>query len=229
MKVRMSVAQKYNTGKHLLRRPDPNRVLKYAQALKAGEEFPPIYLGEYQTDEGIQYIVVDGAHRLQAHKLIKAKSIDVVFERYVDEAHALADQLNRNMRHGLDLNDFERDQRIKLLANTYGWTLRQIGKEIGLHFTGVGRIIRGLSHGSKPGPKPGKKYTFTAPTPQKFIRIIKVADLTLTDDHRKSELLAALVSDNKPPEEVKVTISRIATTGRSLVELAREAKRVYAH
>lgn len=228
MKVKLTVAQSYYHDAHLLRHTDTDRVLMYAEAMRRGDVFPDIHLGEYVDDHGIQYIVIDGVHRLKAYALAGMKRVPVTFERYRDEAHAYADQLSRNMRHGLHLHDIERDRRIKLMANKYGWTLRQIGKEVGLHFTGVGRIIRGLSEGSKTGPKLGRMHKMVAADPVKFIRIIKTCDLTLHDEQSKSELLRALVTANKPPEEIRVTIDRMVTTGKSLIALAQEAERIYA-
>ena len=65
MRAKMSIAQQYYNKAPLLRRPDPNRVLKYAEALKRGEVFPAIHLGEYHNEDGPKKIVVDGIHWLQ--------------------------------------------------------------------------------------------------------------------------------------------------------------------
>ena len=226
MRVRLAVAQQYQQKSLALRPVEIDRVLRYAEAIRKGTQLPPIHLGEYPTDAGVRHLVIDGLHTLAAHVLLKSKTVPVVMDRYADEAHAMADQLNKNIRHGLELRDHDRNERIKLLANRYGWTLRQIGKEIGLHYTGVGRIIRGVSHRSIPGPRPGSLRRVQPADPHKFIRIIKTCDVTLTDQQRKEALLHALVQD---AYDGPATLARIADTGRHLIAFATEARRVLTH
>ena len=228
MRVKLSVAQPYFTERHLLRKPDSAKVQKYADALNNGDPFPAIILGEYPGALGTETILVDGVHRLQAHVLAKQKSIAVEFVSYPDEAHALADQLARNLRHGQTVGDYERDTRIKLLSNQYHWTLRQIGREVGLHFTSIGRILRELQHAGKRGPKPGSVRHIVPATPTAFIRIIRTADLTLANASTKKEILGKLLSDDTSKQELRQTLTVMEHTGRHLVELAHEVRKTVA-
>lgn len=74
--------------------------VKYAEALKSGARFPPIELAERNN----QLVLIDGLHRLNAHKLNKADNIEANITKGLSDAEIFAKAVELNSRHGQTLS-----------------------------------------------------------------------------------------------------------------------------
>ncbi|MCF6192415.1 MAG: ParB/RepB/Spo0J family partition protein, partial [Candidatus Hydrothermae bacterium] len=85
----------------------PDVVARYAEALEAGAQFPPILVAALPDGH---YLILDGNHRLQAHRrvgrrVIEARVVDVDPE---DRLELVVLAAKANMVHGLPLSQEER-------------------------------------------------------------------------------------------------------------------------
>lgn len=77
---------------------------QYAQAMRVGDEFPPITVGSF---EGKLY-VIDGWHRIEAKKLLKQEHIQAVIKSYKDKKEMFLDAIKSNIQHGRQLSTHEK-------------------------------------------------------------------------------------------------------------------------
>lgn len=87
----------------------------YAEEMKAGAEFPPIDVGEY--DE--RFIVVDGYHRVNAYKQLKIEYISGYLKKYDNLGDLVVDSVKANNHHGVRYTPQDKAYIAGLLA-TYG-------------------------------------------------------------------------------------------------------------
>lgn len=85
---------------------DRDYVAELADAVAAGETLPPIVV------ERGSLRLVDGRHRLEAHKLAGKGVIAVHVASYADDVELFLDGIRRNARHGLRFDDDD----LKLIA-----------------------------------------------------------------------------------------------------------------
>jgi len=89
---------------------DATVVSRYVGAIEAGAEFPPVLVGQ----SGARHILLDGAHRLAAHKQAAKTTINcIVSQRH--ETEWFEEAVASNARNGLPLTDFERIEAAKRL------------------------------------------------------------------------------------------------------------------
>jgi hypothetical protein len=86
---------------------DQGTVKDYVEAIESGAEFPPI---EIQQGTGF---LLDGAHRLEAHRVAGADKIAVV---EVDPENPLEYAIEANYRHGKQLTRLDKQRAMRLLA-----------------------------------------------------------------------------------------------------------------
>ncbi len=113
----------YYNEAHFLRPLKAHLVDDYADLMKDGVEFPPITLGEYPNGK----VIVDGVHTFRAAGMAMINRVAVTVIQYKSLADALADQLKRNVNHGMRLLPGERDARIRMLHEIYKWNGVKIG------------------------------------------------------------------------------------------------------
>lgn len=87
----------------------------YAQEMKAGAKFPPIMIGEYEG----RLIVVDGYHRVAAHKELKAEFINGTIKKYGSIQEIVEDSVRANNHHGIRYTPQDKAHIAKLLEE-YG-------------------------------------------------------------------------------------------------------------
>lgn len=83
----------------------------YAQAMRAGREFPPINVGNLKEK---QY-VVDGWHRVEARKMLKEDYVQANVKGYASRRDLFADSVRFNNAHGKPLNVQEKTRIVDLL------------------------------------------------------------------------------------------------------------------
>ncbi|MEM3426715.1 sigma factor-like helix-turn-helix DNA-binding protein [Hydrogenobacter thermophilus] len=90
---------------------DPATVERYAQALEAGEELPPIKVWKR---EGV-YWVIDGIHRIEAYKQLGRQTIEAELIECEDELDYRIKAIRENLKHGLPLTNEEKRENMRLL------------------------------------------------------------------------------------------------------------------
>lgn len=96
---------------------------KYAQAMKVGDIFPPIMVGNY---DGKLY-VVDGWHRIRAKQLLKEKHIQAIIKKYKNSQDIFLDAIKYNISHGQPLSTQEKVRLVYKLGEM-DFELEQISK-----------------------------------------------------------------------------------------------------
>ena len=107
----------------------PEVVDRYAEALEAGAQFPPILV----VKKGQEHLILDGNHRLQAHRkvgrtTILAQILDIPLE---DRKTLIFLAAKANMVHGLPLRNEERRMVIQRLYRL-GMTIPEMVREFGI-------------------------------------------------------------------------------------------------
>lgn len=69
---------------------------QYSQAMKAGAIFPPIVIGEYKK----KLYLIDGRHRMNAHKLLEHTTVETIVKKYTDRKAMFIDSIKLNNIHG---------------------------------------------------------------------------------------------------------------------------------
>lgn len=80
------------------------RTIRYAEAIEAGAKLPPIDIVKYQ---GV-YVLIDGFHRIQAHKRIQEKFISANIHKDLTEKEIFIMALKLNLKHGIPLTTYDR-------------------------------------------------------------------------------------------------------------------------
>jgi len=86
---------------------------QYSQNMKAGAIFPPIVAGRIKGSKKLY--VVDGWHRIEAKRLLKAEYVDAVIKDYDDKKELFVDAVKLNIVHGQRLSVQERARIINKL------------------------------------------------------------------------------------------------------------------
>jgi len=95
----------------------------YSQAMKAGQEFPPVQVGLFKG----KMIVVDGWHRIEARKLLKLKYVQAVLVKYTNLRDLFADAVRLNISHGRPLSMHEKVRIIDRLQS-YDFSIEDISR-----------------------------------------------------------------------------------------------------
>lgn len=96
---------------------------KYAQAMKVGDIFPAIMVGEYNS----KLYVVDGWHRIRAKQLLKEKHIQAFVKKYKNAQDIFLDAIKYNISHGQPLSTQEKVRLVHKLGEM-DFELEQISK-----------------------------------------------------------------------------------------------------
>jgi len=76
---------------------------RYLNALKSGEQFPPIIVAKLEEE----YYLVDGAHRLQANKNNKETHIQTEVLEGLNRQEIFLEAVKRNITHGRQFSTYE--------------------------------------------------------------------------------------------------------------------------
>jgi hypothetical protein len=89
----------------------------YSEEMKAGAKFPPIVLALYKK----KLYLVDGKHRIDAHTLLKKKTIEAEIYTGWNKNKIFEEAIKRNITHGRVLSPFEKRKLVlKLRGMKYG-------------------------------------------------------------------------------------------------------------
>lgn len=113
-------------------------VNRLAHAILAGAKLPPI------TIEAGTRRLVDGRHRVEAHKQLDMAQITVSEKVYKSEADLFADAVRLNIGHGEALDHYSVQNAIIRLEQ-YGYAREQISEIVRLPFDRIDKIRRGFA------------------------------------------------------------------------------------
>lgn len=108
---------------------------QYAQAIKAGAEFPAIIVGFYKD----RYYVIDGWHRVEAHRVLKEQMIQAIIYEYSSKRDMFADAVVLNVVHGRQLSVQERVRIVDTLKEM-DFTRIEIGELVRIPTDKLGRF-----------------------------------------------------------------------------------------
>jgi len=156
------------------------------------DELPPVLVEERAKT------VVDGAHRLEAHRRAGRSHIGVVFFSG-SEAEAMAVAVQANVRHGKPLSQLERQAAaVELMRRSPERSDRWVADVCGLSATTIGRLRRDApgpvetvrpAQARPPSPagapgEDGPEHKSTASTEKSLRRAAKAAGVALSTAHR---------------------------------------------
>ncbi len=116
-------------------------VTEYAEAMEAGQAFPPILVFQDETID--EYILADGFHRLAAHLQISPDEPILAEVRTGTAEDARWESIGANKSHGLRRTNEDKRNAVKLALlhpNGAEKSDRQIAEHVGVHHDTVGRI-----------------------------------------------------------------------------------------
>lgn len=117
-------------------------VLDYADSLNEGIEFPPIVV--FDTSDG--YLLADGFHRIEAHKLAAKRKI-LADIKEGDRRDALLYGIGANVRHGARLTNADKRKAVTtlLLDNEWSkWSDQEIARVTGFTQPFVSKVRKEL-------------------------------------------------------------------------------------
>lgn len=91
---------------------------RYAKAMQSGSKFPPITVASSWG----KFLVVDGFHRLDAHKINKETHVEVEVLKGLNKKQIFIESVKRNIGHGRQFNSQERTRIILTLEK---WKISQ--------------------------------------------------------------------------------------------------------
>ena len=118
-------------------------VAKYAERMRAGDQFPPIVA--FRIEE--KPVLADGGHRLKAAEQADLKTILVEF-RCGTRQDAIRYALQANATHGLPLSREDKAHAVRMAFNELGnVSARLVAEWIGVSPTFSSKILKGISRG----------------------------------------------------------------------------------
>jgi len=108
----------------------------YSQSIVSGAKLPPITLALYR---GKKYLI-DGKHRLEAHKILKKKTISAEIFTGWSKERMFEESITRNIAHGKVLSPFEK-RRIALKLKQMKYSSFKIGKLLNIPETKLEKFI----------------------------------------------------------------------------------------
>lgn len=220
--------EQYHDPKILLRPINRQYVEELAQKLRDGVELPPIQVAVYTEEDGHKsYFMTDGNHTYRACQVAK-KSHSVEVTAYDSLALAMADQLRRNLTHGLRITAGQRDARIRELIEKHNMSTAQVGDSVGMSKASVSRIYRGMQNtsgtgqrGARAGQPRGQVVPHALPGTQ-FIRAVENLHITLDKPDARGEVLAAIYDPKRRPEDIQSFVRKLREVADQLSALVRQ-------
>lgn len=101
----------------------------YSESMKVGSNFPPIVLALHRR----RLVLVDGMHRIDAHKLLKKNTIKAEIYTGWNYRRIFEEAVRRNIQHGKPLSPFEK-RRIALKLRQMNYNFKEVSKIIQVSF-----------------------------------------------------------------------------------------------
>ena len=144
------------------------KVEEYAQRMKDGAHFPPIYCG--MLGDGDAVYVVDGFHRLAACKSCGISDVEVIIEAFATRDQMYEYAFRANNIHGINLTDEEiREGIIRIIKMHPEESLRALADRCGCSKSTISNYINQLSkvgqfeRPEKTVGRGGREYPATRP------------------------------------------------------------------
>jgi ParB-like nuclease domain len=115
----------------------------YACAMRDGDAFPPLIVF---SDEGLNYYIADGFHRLEAYKLARPEAQEIECEVHPgDRYDAIIWACGANTRHGLRRSGLDKLKAVTTLFSIdkcSSWSDRLIARHVGVSHPFVAKVRR---------------------------------------------------------------------------------------
>lgn len=113
---------------------DAERVSILVEALKAGQDLPPIIVDQKRR-------IVDGFHRARAYRLAFGEKAEIPCEvrEYASDAELLLDAIAANAQHGKPLSNADR-RKCVVLAERHGVTVEQLASVLNVRVQRVTKL-----------------------------------------------------------------------------------------
>ena len=146
-------------GMQIRAKMDPDVVLDYAEAMKAGKKFPPLLI----FSDGKSHYLADGFHRLYAAQELKLVKIACEV-RSGSRADARLAACGANQEHGLQRSNPDKRRAVQVVLDIHPeWSNRMIAEHVGVHHDMVGERRQLADSASSNVIKPGQMGVFGPP------------------------------------------------------------------
>jgi hypothetical protein len=165
-------------------------VTDYAEAMQAGDQFPPITV----FHDGVDYYLADGFHRLHAAKRLHKASIqaDVKTGTLRD---AILYSLGANRDHGLRRSNADKRKCVQTLLEDFEWGELSVNEMA--RICGVSpQLVTAVKLEMEVGTKVSTVKT-NAPKKEKPVKLETVVEAPLNLTEEKDEAVAELVAENQ--------------------------------
>ena len=165
-------------------------VTDYAEAMSAGDTFPPavVYF------DGVDYYLADGFHRLHAIKRLGKTSIQADV-RTGTLRDAILYSLGANRDHGLRRSNADKRKCVQTLLDDFEWGEYSVNEMA--RICGVSpQLVLAVKHEMDGGEKVSSVKT-NAPKKAKPTKLSNVIEAPLTDTDEKDEAVQELVAENQ--------------------------------
>jgi len=167
-------------------------VTDYAEAMAAGDTFPPAVV----YHDGVDYYLADGFHRLHAIKRLGKTSIQADV-RTGTLRDAILYSLGANRDHGLRRSNADKRKCVQTLLDDFEWgeySVNEMARICGVSPQLVLAVKQEMDGGAKVS-----SVNFNAPKKAKSTKLSNVVEAPLepTDTAEKDEAVAELVAENQ--------------------------------
>lgn len=165
-------------------------VSEYAEAMQAGDEFPPITL----FDDGVNFYLADGFHRLFAVKRLGKTSISANLEKGTLR-DAILFSLSANNQHGLRRSNADKRKAVETLLDDFEWGTLSVNQ-----MADICAVSPALVQAVKEGRDKGTKVSTVEvikPKKDKKVKLDNVVEVALEPAHTVDEAVQELVQENQ--------------------------------
>jgi uncharacterized ParB-like nuclease family protein len=163
-------------------------VSDYAEAMQAGDTFPPITV----FHDGVDYYLADGFHRLHAAKRLHKASIQADV-RTGTLRDAILYSLGANRDHGLRRSNADKRKCVQTLLEDFEWgelSVNEMARICGVSPQLVTAVKLEMEGGTKVS-------TVKTNAPKKPVKLNNVVEAPLNLTEEKDEAVAELVAENQ--------------------------------
>lgn len=163
-------------------------VIDYAEAMQAGDTFPPIVV----FFDGVEYYLADGFHRLHAAKRLHKASIQADV-RTGTLRDAILYSLGANRDHGLRRSNADKRKCVQTLLEDFEWgelSVNEMARICGVSPQLVTAVKLEMEGGAKVS-------TVKTNAPKKPVKLETVVEAPLNLTEEKDEAVAELVAENQ--------------------------------
>jgi hypothetical protein len=163
-------------------------VTDYAEAMQAGDQFPPVVV----YHDGVDYYLADGFHRLHAAKRLHKASIQADV-RTGTLRDAILYSLGANRDHGLRRSNADKRKCVQTLLEDFEWgelSVNEMARICGVSPQLVTAVKLEMEGGAKVS-------TVKTNAPKKPVKLETVVEAPLNLTEEKDEAVAELVAENQ--------------------------------